>query len=56
MATSKTILVTGANGQLGKEFRVLADSYPQYNFLFTAKEGSIFIIRNYSHHVENKTE
>ena len=38
MVNNKTILVTGANGQLGKEFRVLAASYPQYNFLFATKE------------------
>jgi dTDP-4-dehydrorhamnose reductase len=38
MATDKTILVTGANGQLGKEFRVLAIQYPHYNFLFADKE------------------
>ena len=38
MAADKTILVTGANGQLGKEFRALAIQYPQYNFLFTGKE------------------
>jgi dTDP-4-dehydrorhamnose reductase len=38
MVSNKTILVTGANGQLGKEFRVLAASYPQYNFLFASKE------------------
>lgn len=38
MAADKTILVTGANGQLGKEFRTLAIQYPQYNFLFTGKE------------------
>lgn len=31
----KTILVTGANGQLGNSIRVLAGQYPQYNFLFT---------------------
>lgn len=31
----KTILVTGANGQLGNSIRVLASQYPQYNFLFT---------------------
>jgi dTDP-4-dehydrorhamnose reductase len=36
--SNKNILVTGANGQLGKEFRVLANSNPQYNFLFTARE------------------
>jgi dTDP-4-dehydrorhamnose reductase len=34
----KTILVTGANGQLGKEFRVLAALYPECHFLFTRRE------------------
>ncbi len=34
----QTILVTGANGQLGKELQVLTESYPAYQFLFTAKE------------------
>jgi dTDP-4-dehydrorhamnose reductase len=38
VATNKTILVTGANGQVGKEFRALALSYPQYNFLFAGRE------------------
>jgi dTDP-4-dehydrorhamnose reductase len=33
-----TILVTGANGQLGSELRVLSSSYPGYNFLFVTKE------------------
>jgi dTDP-4-dehydrorhamnose reductase len=32
-----TILVTGANGQLGSELRVLSASYPTYNFLFVTK-------------------
>ncbi len=31
----KTILVTGANGQLGSELKHIAGSYPQYDFLFT---------------------
>lgn len=31
----RTILVTGANGQLGNSIRLLANQYPQYNFLFT---------------------
>lgn len=31
----KTLLVTGANGQLGNSIRLLADKYPGYNFLFT---------------------
>jgi dTDP-4-dehydrorhamnose reductase len=29
-----TILVTGANGQLGRELQVLAPGHPEYNFLF----------------------
>ena len=32
----KTILVTGANGQLGNSIRRLAAGYPQYAFVFTA--------------------
>lgn len=34
---SITILVTGANGQLGSEIRQLSLKYPNYNFLFTSK-------------------
>ncbi len=33
-----TILVTGANGQMGNEFQVLVPNFPDYNFLFVAKE------------------
>ena len=32
------ILVTGANGQLGSELRVLKSNYPSYNFIFTNSE------------------
>lgn len=31
----KTVLVTGANGQLGNSIRSLAEGYPQFDFLFT---------------------
>lgn len=31
----KKILVTGANGQLGSEIKVLAANYPNFNFIFT---------------------
>lgn len=31
----KTILITGANGQLGNEMRLLAGRYPAYRYLFT---------------------
>ena len=34
-----TILVTGANGQLGKELQLLSLDFPSYSFLFVAKEG-----------------
>jgi dTDP-4-dehydrorhamnose reductase len=34
----QTILVTGANGQVGNEFRLLADQYPAYCFLFVGKD------------------
>jgi dTDP-4-dehydrorhamnose reductase len=31
----KTILITGANGQLGNSLRLLSEQYPHYRFLFT---------------------
>lgn len=31
----KTVLVTGANGQLGSSLRALSSQYPSYTFLFT---------------------
>ncbi len=34
----KSILVTGANGQLGSEFQRLAESAPDYDFVFTDRE------------------
>jgi dTDP-4-dehydrorhamnose reductase len=33
------ILVTGANGQVGQELRVLSASYPTFNFIFTSREN-----------------
>lgn len=33
-----TILVTGSNGQLGKELQQLAASYPGYKFVFASRE------------------
>lgn len=33
-----TILVTGSNGQLGKEVQTLSNKFPSYRFLFTSKE------------------
>lgn len=38
MQIIKNILVTGANGQLGNEFRLLADNYPCFRFYFTDVE------------------
>jgi dTDP-4-dehydrorhamnose reductase len=34
----KKILITGANGQLGNEFRVLAKQYPGYEFIFLTRQ------------------
>ena len=34
----QTILVTGANGQLGSELKVISSQFGQFNFLFTTKE------------------
>lgn len=34
----QTILVTGANGQLGNELKVIASRFPGYHFLFVTKE------------------
>jgi dTDP-4-dehydrorhamnose reductase len=38
LIATKNILVTGANGQLGMEFRELAPRYSGFRFLFAAKE------------------
>lgn len=50
------ILVTGANGQLGSEIRVLISRYPQYTFTFTDREtldlGNLCTMEDY---FENKT-
>ncbi len=34
----QSILVTGANGQLGTELRQLKNSFPQYQFIFVARD------------------
>ncbi len=34
-----TILVTGCNGQLGKELQAIADQYPQFHFVFASREN-----------------
>ncbi len=33
-----SILVTGCNGQLGKELQTIADQYPQFHFAFASRE------------------
>lgn len=38
MSNKPTILVTGANGQLGNELQMLAPDFPGYDFLFVTKE------------------
>jgi dTDP-4-dehydrorhamnose reductase len=47
----KKILVTGANGQLGSEIKVLADSYQNFEFVFTDIED--FPLDNASQIVKN---
>jgi dTDP-4-dehydrorhamnose reductase len=36
--STPTILVTGANGQVGKEIKSLSGRYPQFHFLFLSKQ------------------
>ncbi|MBS1732206.1 MAG: dTDP-4-dehydrorhamnose reductase [Bacteroidetes bacterium] len=38
MPHKKVILVTGANGQLGMEFKAIAGNYPGYAFIFVSRE------------------
>lgn len=38
MSNKPTILVTGANGQMGNELQVLAPGFPDYRFLFVTKK------------------
>lgn len=38
MSSKKNILVTGANGQLGMEFRDIEKNFSSYNFLFASRE------------------
>jgi dTDP-4-dehydrorhamnose reductase len=38
MIVRQKILVTGANGQLGKSFRDIEPNFPQYEFIFASKE------------------
>lgn len=36
---SKNILITGANGQLGSEFKSIKENYAEFNFIFVSKEA-----------------
>ncbi|HEX5654747.1 MAG TPA: dTDP-4-dehydrorhamnose reductase [Chitinophagaceae bacterium] len=51
--TRKKILVTGANGQLGKELRQLYGSFPQFEFIFLSREDlpihHFELVRNFFH-------
>lgn len=38
MVVKQKILVTGANGQLGKELKQLESRYPQFDFIFVSRE------------------
>ncbi len=39
MKSNFNILVTGADGQLGQEFRQLAEAFPDYHFLFFSRKN-----------------
>lgn len=45
------IIVTGANGQLGKELKILSASFPRFDFIFVSKEDLPIhqpeIVKNY---------
>lgn len=51
MRNKPVILVTGANGQLGKELKDIIYLYPQFNFIFLSKEDlpihHFELVRNY---------
>ena len=51
MKDKPVILITGANGQLGKELRDIAPSYPQFHFIFLSREDlpvhHFELVRNY---------
>ena len=38
MKSKHKILITGSNGQLGKELKRLENSFPQFNFIFLSRE------------------
>ncbi|RYF88050.1 MAG: dTDP-4-dehydrorhamnose reductase [Chitinophagaceae bacterium] len=38
MKAIKNVLVTGANGQLGNEFKIIGGQFPAYRFFFAGKE------------------
>ena len=51
--TREKILVTGANGQLGKELQQLCGSFPQFEFIFLSREDlpihHFELVRNFFH-------
>ena len=51
MFFDKTILITGANGQVGKEFQQLSDLFPSYKFLFATRDSlpieNFSLVKNY---------
>lgn len=56
---TQTILVTGANGQLGSEIKTIASEFPQYQFLFVTREElaieDIDAVKKYfaGHHIDH---
>lgn len=50
MSDPKIILVTGANGQLGMEFREISFGYPAYKFLFVSRDELAIDNKEALHH------
>src|SRR5215204_7550155 len=51
MSATPKIVITGGNGQLGKELQEISSSYPQFEFYFLTREDmpidQFELIRNY---------
>ena len=55
MSKQKSILVTGANGQLGQSFKLISEQYPNYQFTFaTRKEIDLSLLESINNYFQQK--
>lgn len=55
MYKQKSILVTGANGQLGQSFKLISEQYPNYQFTFaTRKEIDLSLLESINNYFQQK--